>query len=103
MYAVVETGGKQYKVAVDLKISVEYLSSAEVGSTIELPCLMFSDDSKVLVGKDAEKVTVQAKVLQHGKGKKLNIFTYKPKKNIRKRQGHRQPFTQLQITKIAAK
>jgi len=100
MYAVVETGGKQYKVAVDQKFSVELLPEAEAGSTVNLPCLMFSDDKQTLIGADAAKVSVKAKVLESGRGKKLNIFTYKAKKNVRKRQGHRQPYTCLQITGI---
>ena len=100
MYAVIETGGKQYKVAVKDKLHVEYNGEKE-GSTITLPCLMFSDEKKTLLGKDAASVTVKAKVLEHGKGKKINIFTYKAKKNVRKRQGHRQPYTALEITGIS--
>jgi len=99
MYAIVKTGGKQYKATKDLIFSTEMLK-AEVGSTIELPVLLYADDKTVLTGKKAEKVTVTAKVLEHGKGAKLTIFTYKAKKNVRKKQGHRQPYTKLKIENI---
>ena len=55
----------------------------------------------ITAGSDAKAVKVVAKVVEHGKGKKLNIFTYKAKKNVRKRQGHRQPYTKLQVSKIS--
>ena len=86
MYAVIETGGKQYKVEAGDNLSVELLEH-EVGKVIK-----FRD---LLNGKE-----VTAKVESHGRGEKLNIFTYKPKKNIRRRMGHRQPFTMLKIEGI---
>lgn len=100
MYAIVKTGGKQYRAEKDKFFTTEMLS-AEVGSTIELPAVMYSDGETVLFGHDAEKVTVRAKVIEHGRGAKLTIFTYKAKKNIRKKQGHRQPYTKLKVEEIS--
>ena len=100
MYAIVKTGGKQYKVSEGLIFETELLN-AEVNSTVELEVVLAADGDKVLTGKDAAKVKVQATVVEHGKGKKINIFTYKAKKNIRKRQGHRQPYTKLKVNSIS--
>ncbi len=99
MYAIVKTGGKQYKVTEGLIFETELLD-AQPESTVELPAVLVATDDKVIVGKACDKCKVVATVLQHGKGKKLNIFTYKAKKNVRKRQGHRQPFTKLKVTAI---
>lgn len=101
MYAVVLTGGKQYKVTKDLMFETELLK-ANVGDKVRLDVLMCADGDKVLVGKDAKKVVVEAEVIAHGKNNKVTIFTYKAKKNIRKRQGHRQPFTKLKVVEIKA-
>jgi len=100
MYAIVKTGGKQYKVTEGLIFETELLD-AEVNSTVELPVVLAADGDKMLVGNDATNVKVLATVVEHGKGKKLHIFTYKAKKNIRKRQGHRQPYTKLKINSIS--
>jgi len=89
MYAVIETGGKQYRVEKGNSIMVELLDQV-VGAVIK-----FKD---ILNGAE-----VTAKVVEHGKGEKLNIFKYKPKKNIRKRMGHRQPYTLLEIQTITGK
>ena len=99
MYAIVQTGGKQYKVSKDLVFEVEALK-AEAGEKLNLEVLMYADGDTVLLGKDAQKVTVEAEVLRHGKGNKVIVFTYRSKKNERKKQGHRQPFTQLKVTDI---
>ena len=99
MYAIVKTGGKQYKVTEGLKFETE-LMNAEVNSTVELEVVLAADGDKTYVGKDVANVKVQATVVEHGKGKKINIFTYKAKKNIRKRQGHRQPYTKLLVNSI---
>lgn len=99
MYAIIEAGGKQFKVTKDQLIKVE-LMKAEVGEIVDLNVLMISDKGKVLVSNDLSKAKVKAEVVFIGKGPKLNIFTYKPKKNVRKRQGHRQPYTQLKIKEI---
>lgn len=100
MYAIVKTGGKQYKVTKGLIFETELLD-AEVNSTVELEVVLAADDNgNVVAGKDAANAKVSATVVEHGKGKKINIFTYKAKKNIRKRQGHRQPYTKLKIDEI---
>ena len=100
MYAIVVTGGKQYKVAKDQVLSVEKLD-VQVGEQVALDAIMYSDGENLVVGNDANKISVKAEVLEHGKGAKLNIFTYKAKKNIRKRQGHRQPYTKLKIIEVS--
>lgn len=100
MYAIVKTGGKQYKVTKGLIFETELLD-AEVNSTVELEVVLAADDNgNVVAGNDAANTKVSATVVEHGKGKKINIFTYKAKKNIRKRQGHRQPYTKLKIDEI---
>ena len=100
MYAIVKTGGKQYKVTKGLIFEMELLD-AEVNSTVELEVVLAADDNgNVVAGNDAANAKVSATVVEHGKGKKINIFTYKAKKNIRKRQGHRQPYTKLKIDEI---
>lgn len=100
MYAIVKTGGKQYKVTKGLIFETELLD-AEVNSTVELEVVLAADDNgNVVAGNDAANAKVSATVVEHGKGRKINIFTYKAKKNIRKRQGHRQPYTKLKIDEI---
>lgn len=103
MYAVVLTGGKQYRVQEGDVVFVEKLD-AEVDSTIELDkVLVVSKDGNLVVGKPlVEGAKVVAKVLAQDKAKKIIVFKYKPKKDYRKKQGHRQPFTKLQIEKIEA-
>jgi len=101
MYAIALTGGKQYKVMKDDIISVEKVN-AEEGSKITLPVLMISDEGKVLTGSSLKGASIEAEVIKSARGKKLNIFKYKAKKNVRKRQGHRQPYTKIQIEKINA-
>ncbi len=100
MYAIVKTGGKQYKVTEGLVFETELLD-AEVNSTVELEVVLAADENTVLAGDDAKKAKVLATVVEHGKGKKLHIFTYKAKKNVRKRQGHRQPYTKLKVNTIS--
>jgi large subunit ribosomal protein L21 len=104
VYAVVVTGGKQYKVAEGDVIFVEKLDG-EVDSTIELENVLAvnKDNGEFVVGKPVvEGAKVTAKVLKQGKAKKVVVFKYKPKKHYRKKQGHRQPYTKLQIEKINA-
>ncbi|MDD4291484.1 MAG: 50S ribosomal protein L21 [Clostridia bacterium] len=100
MYAIVLTGGKQYKVTEGLIFNAERLDVKE-GETVTLKALMVSDGENVKVGADAAAAVVKAEVVRHGRGKKINIFTYKAKKNVRHKQGHRQPFTSLKVTQIA--
>lgn len=100
MYAIIQTGGKQYKVEVGDQILVEKLE-AEVNAEVAFETLLVADDSGVKVGKPIlEGVVVRGKVLDHGKGKKVIIFKYKPKKNSRTKNGHRQPFTKVEILSI---
>ena len=99
MYAIVKAGGKQYKVTEGLVFETE-LVNAEVNGTVELEAVLVADENNVLVGAQAANAKVVATVVEHGRGKKINIFTYKAKKNIRKRQGHRQPYTKLKVESI---
>ncbi|MCI5819730.1 MAG: 50S ribosomal protein L21 [Acidaminococcus sp.] len=98
MYAIIETGGKQYKVEKDMLVKVEKLN-AEVGATVELDALMLVDDKgQVKTGAKVGKVT--ATVNKQDKAAKVLVCHYKSKKQIRKRQGHRQPYTELKIVSI---
>ena len=100
MYAIIQTGGKQYKVEAGDEINVEKLN-AEVGAEVEFDVLLTSDDKKVVVGTPlVEGVSAKAKVLEQGKDAKVIVFKYKPKKNIRVKNGHRQPYTKVQILSI---
>ena len=100
MYAIIQTGGKQYKVEAGDQIVVEK-RDAEVDAEVEFGALLVSDDAGVKVGKPVlEGVKVTGKVLEHGKGKKVVVFKYKPKKNIRTKRGHRQPYTKVEILSI---
>ena len=100
MYAIIQTGGKQYKVEVGDQVQVEKLDVA-VDGEVEFETLLVSDDAGVKVGKPVlEGVSVKGKVLEQGKGKKVVVFKYKPKKNIRKKNGHRQPYTKVEILSI---
>ncbi|MDE7163113.1 MAG: 50S ribosomal protein L21 [Clostridia bacterium] len=99
MYAIFDNGNKQYKVSVGDTLKVEKLD-AEVGATVTFPVVLTADGESVKVGKEVEKVLVTAEVLSHGKEKKIIVFKYKAKKNERKKQGHRQPYTSIKVTAI---
>ena len=99
MYAIVLCGGKQYKAAAGDVIEVEKLV-ASPGDKIQLEVLMTVDGEKVCVGNEI-KAKVSAEVLGHNKAKKVVVFKYKPKKNQRKKKGHRQLFTRIKILKFA--
>ena len=101
MYAIVATGGKQYKAEKDQVIKVEKIK-AEVGETVDLQALMLVDGDNVIVGEAASAVSVKAEVVAQDKDKKIIVFKYKSKKNERKRQGHRQPYTAIKINEIKA-
>lgn len=102
MYAVIVTGGKQYKVSEGDVLFVEKLG-AEVDEEITFDnVLAVSTDDGLKAGKDCAKSTVTAKVLKNGKSKKITVFTYKPKKNEKRKMGHRQPYTKVEITAINA-
>ncbi len=104
MYAIIESCGKQYKVAEGDIVFFEKLDT-EVGKKVSFDkVVLVSDDKKVEVGAPYVKgVKVEGKVVEHGKGKKIIVYKYKAKKNYRRTQGHRQPFTKVEITKIALK
>ncbi len=104
MYAVIKTGGKQYRVQKGDVIHVEKLDAQpEDGVTFE-EVLAVGEDGKVQVGTPTVAgAKVLGKVLKNGKGKKLNIITYKAKKGSARRVGHRQPYTRVEITEIAVK
>jgi len=103
MYAVIQTGGKQYRVSEGTTLKVEKLTADE-GASVELDkVLMIADGDDVKVGApyvDGGKVT--ATVKSHGRGKKVNIVKFKRRKHHMKRQGHRQAFTELEVTGISA-
>jgi large subunit ribosomal protein L21 len=97
-YAVIETGGKQYRVEKGSTLLVDRLSAKE-GDKVDLRPVAFRDKEMVL-GKDLEKVKVEAKVAGHERGPKLRIFKYRPKKGYRRRAGHRSELTRLEITDV---
>ena len=100
MYAIIQTGGKQYKVEVGSQIMVEKLES-DVNAEVSFETLLVADDSGVKVGKPVlSGVVVRGKVLEHGKGKKVVVFKYKPKKDSRTKRGHRQPYPKVEILSI---
>ncbi len=103
MHAIIETGGKQYKVQEGDVIYVEKLDAAE-GSTVEFDkVLAVFEGEKVRLGTPTVPgVNITGKVLKNGKQKKVIVFTYRAKKNIRRKKGHRQPYTKIEINKIAA-
>ena len=103
MYAIIETGGKQYKVEKDQILHVENLNIEEGGEVVFDKVLLVSgDDGAITVGKPYVKgATVKASVLKNGKSKKIVVFKYKAKKNQRKKRGHRQPFTRVEIKELA--
>ncbi|MDF2673647.1 MAG: rplU [Clostridiales bacterium] len=103
MYAILATGGKQYRVQEGDVLFVEKLV-ADVDSQIEFTdVLAVSKDGKLTVGSPlVEGAKVTASVVKHGKAKKIIVFKFKRKKDYRKKQGHRQPYTQIKIEKIEA-
>jgi large subunit ribosomal protein L21 len=103
MYAIIQTGGKQYKVQEGDVLYVEKLN-AEIDSNVEITeVIAVSKDGSLVVGSPVvEGAKVVAKVVKQGKAKKVIVFKYKPKKDSRKKNGHRQPYTKLQIEKIEA-
>ena len=101
MYAVIKTGGKQYRVSEGETLKIDKLE-VEPGKKVTFnEVLMIADGEKVQVGSPlVKKATVEAKVISQGKGKKINILKFKRRKNYMKQQGHRQLFTEIQIGKI---
>ena len=103
MYAIIETGGKQYKVTGGDVVFIEKLDAAENDTVKFDKIVAVHDDTSLKLGDPyVEGATVEATVLKNGKGKKINILTYKPKKGYMRRKGHRQPYTKVQIDAINA-
>ncbi len=96
MYAIIKTGGKQYRVEPGTKLRIEKIR-AEVGSTVEFEPIMVRKEDGTL---EFYKGKVVAQVLSHGKGKKITVFKYRPKKNYKRWKGHRQPYTEVLIKEI---
>jgi large subunit ribosomal protein L21 len=99
-YAIVETGGKQYRAEKGAKLLVERLAADE-GSKVNLRAVMFKDNGDVVIeGDKLEKVKVEALVAEHVRGPKVRIFKYKAKKGYRRQAGHRQALTRLEVTEV---
>ena len=100
MYAIIATGGKQYRVSEGDVIYIEKID-AEVDSTVSFDVLLVGNEGDVKVGTPVvEGVKVEGKVVGQIRGEKIIVFKYKAKKNYRRKQGHRQPYTKVEITKI---
>jgi large subunit ribosomal protein L21 len=99
MYAIVKTGGKQYRVEEGQSLLVERLPDSD-GSKVQLQPLLYVDGADVLDGEELAKVRVEAKVLAHERGPKLRIVKFKPKRGYKRRTGHRQELTRLEVTDI---
>ena len=101
MYAIIESCGKQYKVAQGDVVFFEKLDTEEGKKVTFDKVVLVSEDGKVQIGNPYVKgVKVEGKVVSHGKGKKILVYKMKPKKNYRRMQGHRQPYTKVEITNI---
>ena len=101
MYAIIATGGKQYRVSEGDVIYIEKID-AQVDSTVSFDVLLVGNDGDVKIGPPVvEGVKVEGKVVGQIRGEKIVVYKYKSKKNYRRKQGHRQPYTKVEITKIA--
>lgn len=99
MYAIVKTGGKQYRVEKGQTLLVERLPD-EAGATVSLQPMLFRSDDTVFDADGLGKVKVSAKVVEHLRGEKLRVFKFKPKRGYRRRTGHRQELTRIEVTDI---
>ena len=103
MYAIIETGGKQYKVEAGDVVFVEKLGADEESEyTFDKVIALGTDDGIKVGAPYVDGASVTAKVVKNGKGKKITVMTYKPKKNEKRKLGHRQPYTKVEITAINA-
>ena len=100
MYAIVKTGGKQYRVEQGQALVVERLRGCTEGETVALSPLLYVDGDSVLDGEDLAKVSVEARVVGHERGPKLRVVKFKPKRGYKRRTGHRQELTRLEVTEI---
>ena len=101
MYAIVRTGGKQYRVERGQTLLVERLRAPE-GETVALETILYRSEDTVFDADGLKKVKVSARVLGHERGKKIRVFKHKPKRGYRRTAGHRQELTRIEITEIAA-
>jgi large subunit ribosomal protein L21 len=99
MYAIVKTGGKQYRVERGQRLLVERLSANE-GADVSLEPILYRSDEPVFDKAGLDSVTVTAKVVAHVRGEKLRVFKFKPKRGYKRRTGHRQDLTQIEVTEI---
>ena len=103
MYAVIETGGKQYQVKEGDVLFVEKLGADEGEVTFDKVVMVGKDDGNINVGAPyVSGASVKATLLKNGKAKKITVFTYKPKKHVKRKMGHRQPYSQVRIEAINA-
>ncbi len=101
MFAIIQSGGKQYRVAEGDVLRLEKLA-ADQGETVEFPVMMVGADDDVKVGRPTvDGASVKAEVVSHGRGRKLYIYKFKAKNNYRRKAGHRQPYTEVKITEVA--
>ncbi len=98
-YAVIESGGKQYRVEKGTSVLVDRLSAAQ-GEKVALRPVLFRDEEIIAEPKELEKVKVEATVAEHLRGPKIKVFKYKPKKGYRRRAGHRSELTRLEVTEL---
>ncbi len=101
MYAIVKTGGKQYRVERGQTLLVERLPEAE-GASVSLQPLLYRSEEAVVDKAGLEQVTVTAKILAHERGEKLRVFKFKPKRGYKRRTGHRQELTRIEVTEITS-
>jgi len=101
MYAIVKTGGKQYRVERGQKLLVERLAAAE-GASVTLEPILYRSEEAVFDQAGLKDVRVTAKVVAHVRGEKLRVFKFKPKRGYKRRTGHRQNLTQIEVTEIVA-
>jgi len=99
MYAIVKTGGKQYRVEKGQTLLVERLPD-DAGATVSLEPILFRSDDVVFDSDGLAKVKVDAKIVEHLRGEKLRVFKFKPKRGYRRRTGHRQELTRIEVTEI---
>jgi large subunit ribosomal protein L21 len=99
MYAIIETGGKQYRVQAGDVLRLEKIE-AEAGATVDLPVLLLGGDTVTVGSPRVDGASVKAEVVAHGHGPKIHIYKFKAKTNYRRHTGHRQPYTEVRVTDI---
>ncbi|MBV9805074.1 MAG: 50S ribosomal protein L21 [Solirubrobacterales bacterium] len=98
-YAIIKTGGKQYRVEAGQSLLVERLAAGD-GETVSLQPLLLVDGSSVVDGDDLSRVSISARVVAHERGPKLRVVKFKPKRGYKRRTGHRQELTRIEITEV---